>query len=439
MKRFIFYTIIVLFFSVIAITSCQHLPPIDCSQSNFTVSATHTDATNNLSNGTISMSSNGGNKVEYTLNGGSLTDDGFFENLSPGDYTVIGTDESGCTDTAFVTIANLPPVNPCIGVTITVSATKTDPTTGQSNGSITASASGGSTTYTYSLNGGPFQSSGNFSGLPTGNYTIVAKNANGCTGSTTIALGATNPCNGVNIVVAATKVDPTTGQSNGSITANATGGGNTYTYSINGVNFQASGTFSGLAAGTYTLTAKNPNGCIGTTQITLVSVSPCTLVNITFTTNKVNIIPCPTNNGSITVSASGSSGYTYSKNGGTSYQAGNVFGSLTAGTYNIKVKDANGCTSNTTPVTLTQAAMGPNFNNVKTIILANCGNCHLNGGNDAGYNFDNDCSIVGYWSQIKGACVSPYTLTRMPRSGPLSATLQAQITAWINAGHRYTD
>lgn len=102
------------------------------------------------------------------------------------------------------------------------------------------------------------------------------------------------------------------------------------------------------------------------------------------------------------------------------------------------VKDLNGCTK-TQSVVVGTAVKGPKFTNVKNIIIANCGSCHLNGGNTAGYNFDNDCSIVNYWSQIKGSCVQPYTLRQMPPSGALSTTLQAQIIAWVNAGHKYTD
>jgi uncharacterized membrane protein len=83
--------------------------------------------------------------------------------------------------------------------------------------------------------------------------------------------------------------------------------------------------------------------------------------------------------------------------------------------------------------------MGPTFTNVRNIINSKCGGCHLGGGSTAGYNFDNDCSIVTYWNEIKRSCVQPYTLQRMPTSGPLSTNEQSQITAWVNAGHRYTD
>jgi hypothetical protein len=173
--------------------------------------------------------------------------------------------------------------------------------------------------------------------------------------------------------------------------------------------------------------------------VVLTAINPCTGINIVITPTVSNVVPCatPTANGSITVLANGSSGFTYNSNGGA-YQSSSIFSGLAAGNYIIGVKDLNGCTNSQTVVVGT-ASIGPNFTNVRNIIRANCGSCHLNGGNTAGYNFDTDCSIVGYWSQIKGSCVSPYTLRRMPTSGALSTTLQAQITAWVNAGHKYTD
>ena len=407
-----------------------------CANLNITIAINKTDATLGQSNGSISASASPSGTYVYSIDGTNFQAVGTFTNLLAGVYTVTAKNPNGCTGTQQVTIGS---VDPCSGLTITVTTTQVNPTTGQTNGSITATASPAGT-YTYSLNGGAYQSSGTFSNLGAGTYSIIAKNANGCTSAPVSAtLGAVDPCAGVTITVTTTQVNPATGQSNGSITATASPIG-TYTYSINGGAYQSSGTFSSLGAGTYTITAKNANGCLGSSApVSLVASDPCAGVNITFTTTNVNITPCPVNNGSITVNASGSTGYTYSKNGGTTYQASNAFTSLTAATYNIKVKDANGCTSATQAVTLTAAAMGPNFTNVRTIIHSKCGNCHINGGNTAGYNFDNDCSIVTYWSQIKGTCVQPYTRPQMPPAAPLTATQQAQITAWVNAGHRYTD
>ncbi len=406
-----------------------------CANVNITIGITKVDATLGQSNGSITATANPAGNYTYSIDGTNFQGVGAFLNLAAGTYTITAKNSNGCTGTQQVTIGS---VDPCSGVVITLTSTQVNPTTGQTNGSITATASPAGT-YTYSLNGGAYQTSGTFSNLGAGSYSISAKNANGCTSAPiAVTLGGVDPCAGVTITITSTQVNPTSG-SNGSITATASPAG-TYTYSINGGAYQSSGTFNSLGAGTYTITAKNANGCLGSSNpISLVTSNPCTGVNITFTTAKVNITPCPVNNGSITVTASGSTGYTYSKNGGTSYQASNAFTGLTAGTYNIMVKDANGCTSATQAITLTTAAMGPNFTNVRTIIHSKCGNCHLNGGNTAGYNFDNDCSIVTYWNQIKGTCVQPYTRPQMPPAAPLTATQQSQITAWINAGHRYID
>ena len=74
------------------------------------------------------------------------------------------------------------PANPCAGVTVAVTLTATATDAGASNGSITATATGGSG-FTYSINNGAFQASGNFNNLAAGKYTVTAKNSNGCTGS----------------------------------------------------------------------------------------------------------------------------------------------------------------------------------------------------------------------------------------------------------------
>ncbi|MFN8253595.1 MAG: hypothetical protein U0V75_17120 [Ferruginibacter sp.] len=410
-----------------------------CSGVTITVTLAKTDASPNTSNGTVTAVATGGTApYQYSLNGAAFQSSGAFTALAAGSYTVAAKSAAGCLGSNQVTVGTN---NPCAGVTVTVSATTVNPTTGQSNGSITASATGG-TGFTYSLNNGAYQSSGTFSGLAAGNYTVTAKNSNGCTGVTTVALGASNPCAGVTVTVSTTTVSPTTGQSNGSITATATGGTG-FTYSLNNGAYQASGTFSNLAAGTYTVTAKNSNGCIGSTRVTLTAVSPCNNINITIATAVVNTTPCvtPAANGSITVTATGSTGFTYNINDGT-YQASNVFSSLTAGTYLVGVKDANGCTK-TQSTTVSVIASGPLFAQVRNLITTRCSGsgCHIGAGNNAaGYNFDADCNIVSKWSQINQSTVT-YTLVKMPKSPqPLfTAAEKAIITSWVNAGHRYTD
>lgn len=91
--------------------------------------------------------------------------------------------------------SNNTPPETCIGVTITVTGTTTNPAAGAANGSINAMAIGANG-FTYSLNNGAFQGSGLFNNLTAGNYTVTAKTAAGCTGSTSFTLTNVNPCSG---------------------------------------------------------------------------------------------------------------------------------------------------------------------------------------------------------------------------------------------------
>jgi VCBS repeat-containing protein len=172
-------------------------------------------------------------------------------------------------------------------------------------------------------------------------------------------------------------------------------------------------------------------------------INPCDTTNLTASATKTDATG-NTNNGSITVSASGGDGINYTI--GTNTNTTGQFNNLSAGTYTITVKNTQGC-NKTISVTINSSTpgnpctgtvqAGPNFTNVKNIIKATCGgsNCHLNGKSSAGYNFDTDCNIETYWSQIHNATVVNQT---MPPSG-LSPSQMDQITAWVNAGHKYTD
>lgn len=89
---------------------------------------------------------------------------------------------------------------------------------------------------------------------------------------------------------------------------------------------------------------KDANGCLSSSATIAIGTNAA----LTFTTTVVNPSPCLTGtNGRITVAASGGAGYfNYSKNGGTTWQASNIFNSMVHGTYPIKVKDILGCLSN---------------------------------------------------------------------------------------------
>lgn len=190
----------------------------------------------------------------------------------------------------------VPPPDPCAGVTILVTGTVTASVSGQSNGSITANATGGTGSFTYSINNGAFQSSGVFNNLAAGSYTITGKNSNGCIGSQQFTVGtAANPCAGVSIIVTSSTTAATPcGGPAGSITVNASGSSG-FTYSMNGVNFQAGNSFSNVVAGNYTVSAKDANGCTQTANVVVNATASGPLFSAVRAIIQNNCVSCHNN------------------------------------------------------------------------------------------------------------------------------------------------
>lgn len=205
----------------------------------------------------------------YSIDGTTFSSNNTFSNLTAGNYTITAKNGGGCTGTASVTLSAS---NPCTGVTITVGTTFSNPTTAAPmGGSITAIASGGTGPYTYALSGTSTgsNSTGSFTGLGAGTYTVTATSSTGCTGtSTSITLAVGAPCTALTVTGTPTRTS-TICATDGTITASASGGTAPYTYSKNGTTFQATGSFTALATGTVTITAKDVNGCTGTTTVTV--------------------------------------------------------------------------------------------------------------------------------------------------------------------------
>ena len=404
-----------------------------CTGVNIVVSGTPTNPGVNLSNGSISVAASGSTNFTYQLNNGAFQASNVFSGLGIGTYTITAKDGNGCTGSVQVVLSN-----PCTGVTIAVTGSKTDAAPGQNNGTITASASGGTGTYTYQLNSGAFQASNVFNGLAVGSYTLTAKSAAGCTGTTTVTIA--NACTGVTITVTTVKVDALPGKATGSISASASGGTAPYTYQLNGGAFQSSNVFSGLAAGAYVVTAKSAAGCTGSAASVTINSDACAGKTVTLTPQITNVVPIscgiPQNNGAITIVAGGSTGFTYSFDNGASYSATNILSNVYIGTYNLAVKDVDGCVKTST-ANVANAPAGPLYATVKSIIASSCSgvSCHTNnGGANGGVSFDTDCNILDFWSDINQSAV---VNGDMPIAAPLTTAQKNAITSWINAGHTY--
>jgi hypothetical protein len=256
--------------------------------------------------------------------------------------------------------------------------------------------------------------------------------------------GPVNPCSGVTITVSGTSANTSApGVNDGSIAATASGGSG-FTFSINGGAFQSSGNFTGLAAATYTVTAKDSRGCTGTKSFTITAPDPCASVSFTVGGAASSATPCLTTpNGSITVTTSGGgSGFTYNINGGA-FQASAVFNNLAPATYTVSAKEAGGCVR-TASVTVNAVAAGPLFSAVKTIIQSNCAvaGCHVPPTPTGGIDFTQDCNIVVNRDRIKVRAVDNFqTINQMPPP-PAAGLNQANrdaIVNWINAGGQFNN
>ena len=138
---------------------------------------------------------------------------------------------------------------------------------GELNGAIDASITGGTGMFTYSWTGpnGFTSTSEDISGLKNGNYKITVTDVqSGCTLQKTIVV--TQPAN---LNISTSKTNVTGCNSLGTITANGSGGTPVYQYSLDGINYQQSGSFAGLYGGNFTVWVKDNNGCTKSKAITI--------------------------------------------------------------------------------------------------------------------------------------------------------------------------
>lgn len=252
-----------------------------------------------------------------------------------GNYTVIVTDNLGCTKTATVSISSPP------ALTVTLNATQ--PSCNSScDGSISTTITGGSAPYpgiSWSPSTSPNPpNSTNPTGLcgsaaPGTVYTLTVTDNNGCQGVGTATLVAPPS---LTVTVNTTSIT-CSGLCNGSATATATGGTPGYTYSWDNGSFGASATASGLCVGSHSLVVKDSKSCLATAQIFNIAAPNPMSVSVININNTCG--PC-TGSADANVT-NGTPGYTYtwSPAGGNGASASG----LCIGNYTLTVSDTNSC------------------------------------------------------------------------------------------------
>ncbi len=351
---------------------------------SFSVSMVTNASCGNSDGGILATAIGGAGFFEYKLGLGNYQSSGTFANLSAGSYNVTAQDTNGCTASEEIAINNAggPGLN-------LISATQVS-CNGLSNGSIIVLGTGGSGTLQYSIDGGAnYQASGRFDNLVAGDYSVMVKDADGCSQYVEVTIIQPEAL----FLTAAEQMVSCYGGSNGQINvSSASGGTGVFSYSINELNYQSNTGFTGLTAGSYRVYVKDAAGC---TQSTVVIVGQPTAV--TATVAVVNNTCYAGSDGALNVSATGgTAGYTFSING-EDYQPNGNFSNLGAANYTITVMDANNCsvtasgivnqpTEVTASINTTSATCGNSNGGILAIASGGSGTGYLYAISDSNYN-----------------------------------------------------
>ncbi|MCW3105374.1 MAG: hypothetical protein JWO09_3814 [Bacteroidetes bacterium] len=295
-------------------------------------------------NGSVSATPAGGTpNYSYSwLPGGATTNS--ISGLAAGTYILTITDNNSCQVQSTVSITQ-----PALALSVSGTSTIVS-CFGGNNGTATANGTGGTSPYAFTWMPGSV-SGQNITGLVAGTYTVTATDANGCTATNTVVVNQPAP---LAISFTQTNVSCFSG-SNGTATANVTGGTAPYAYSWTPAGGTGS-TATGLAAGTYTATVTDSKGCITSNTVTI--TQPTALTATTTVTNET----CDyLNNGTATaLPAGGTPGYTYLWMPGSFTSA--TISNLSSGTYTVTVTDLKGCVVLATANITQPAALAISFN-----------------------------------------------------------------------------
>lgn len=295
-----------------------------------------------------------------------------FNSVPAGDYIVITTTEDGCTDSQNITVDEYPTLNLTASVSENITC---------NSGMITLTPSGGNPDPNYdmaiwSIGGvGLYASPEDVpaSELQTTNdfvftdssdanaYVFIVFDDNGCSSlSNSVTLQDLGP-----VTISASHTDIVCADSaTSTLTIIASGGTAPYEYSLDGgTTYQTTNTFTNLGGGSYTITVRDSSGsatsrCIGTQEYEIDQP-----FRLTASAAIVEDASCDPSGALVKIvnENGGQAPYTYSFDGGSNYSGTNEQ-RLTAGTYNLSIKDNLGCTYDM-DITVDAPMADPSFTN----------------------------------------------------------------------------
>ncbi|MFN8310591.1 MAG: gliding motility-associated C-terminal domain-containing protein, partial [Chitinophagales bacterium] len=256
--------------------------------------------------------------------------DSIANSIPAGTYNAYVQDANGCRDTVTAIITEPTKVGAAITHLDSVSCF------GGNNGGITLAPHGGVSPYTQSVDAGPFNAVAAVSGLTAGPHSITIRDAHNC--DTIINFNIYQPVLLTPSIITSRNAS-CHGGCDAMVRAAGNGGTTPYQYAIDGGSNQLIDSFNSLCAGSHTITITDAKGCDTTISITITEPAILVLDSVTTTQPLCNA----SQDGSLTVSASGGTpGYQYGIPG-RPYQSSGLFTGLYGGVYSAVVKDANGC------------------------------------------------------------------------------------------------
>jgi len=342
---------------------------------NLTVTLTTTTAVACAHDGTTDVTISDG-KAPYTISyvgvtTGTVTanSDNYQLNLFPGDYTVFVKDSNGCEVSQKIKIYDN---GSDLAINLTATGANCD-----NKGMLQVNISGGISNYQITWSGNGLNetiTTGNKSfaltDLAAGTYEVKVTDGIGCAVSKSVTVSNLGGNLGLQLI----PKNGTCGQA-GAIDVNISGGAATYTISWSGASSGSATSsdavyqISGLGIGNYEVTVKDANGC-EIKETVAINAGSAVDFNLTATDAECN------KNGNILVNITkGAPNYAISWTGpssGSQNVSANVYKieGLIAGTYNITIKDANGCESTKSVIV---EATGSSLGLTLTNTNASCG------------------------------------------------------------------
>ncbi len=334
-------------------TNCSDTVVIDLDEPDpLVITSTPTTPLTCIADATITVNTTGGNGGnQYTLTLGATVigpqTSNVFSVDTAGNYTVDVEDAEGCTQSTTVNITAPDPVaasvtggDPCYDIT--------------DQASVAITITSGLAPFTYAVDGSaPVNVVGNtftVNGLTPATYNIVVTDANGCTGTVTHTIQP-------QLTISASllkDLDCTPGNNNAQIEVTTSGGntGEVITVDLDGstgpagftaipATWGATSPYSVDTAGTYRFRAVDSEGCEAISGDIRVTDNPPPTATVTPTDIACN----GASTGIITFTGigGGTPPYQTSIDNGATFSSQTTYSGLTAGNYDVVVRDAKQC------------------------------------------------------------------------------------------------